>query len=102
MTAIVDYLTVGELGRRYRASTDACSAQHFQAIWWLAQGRTLPELAAKMLFLVRACREEMFHPRNLQNDLWSSSGTGPQYPMTGCNRPLGRPAAAGPGNCWFP
>ena len=39
------------------------------------------ELAAKMLFLVRARREEMFHPRNLQNELWSSSGAGPQYPI---------------------
>ncbi len=46
MTAIVDYRTVDELGRRYRASADACSARHFQAIWWLAQGRPLPEVAA--------------------------------------------------------
>jgi uncharacterized protein (TIGR02391 family) len=33
-----------------------------------------------MVFLVRARREEMFHPRNLQIELWSASGVGPQYP----------------------
>lgn len=46
MATIVGHLSVEELGRRYRASEDACTARHFQAIWLLAQGSTLAEVAS--------------------------------------------------------
>jgi transposase len=46
MAFISDHLSVADLGRRYRASADACSARHFQAIWLLARGRTVAEVAA--------------------------------------------------------
>src|SRR5436305_1312464 len=41
------------------------------------------ELAAKMLFLLRKRREEMFHPGNLQGELWQlphAPNQTPQYP----------------------
>ena len=53
MTLIVDHVSVEELGRRYRASSDACSARHLQAIWLLAQGRDLPDVAATTGMSVR-------------------------------------------------
>lgn len=34
------------------------------------------ELAAKMLFLLRARQEDMFSAGNLENELWSISGSG--------------------------
>jgi transposase len=46
MAFISDHLSVEDLGLRYRASADACSARHFQAIWLLAQGRTFSDVAA--------------------------------------------------------
>lgn len=46
MARIVEHLSVEELGQRYRASTDACVARHFQAIWLLAQGQTLAQVAS--------------------------------------------------------
>jgi len=33
MTRIVEYLSVAELGRRYRAAQDVTEARHTQAIW---------------------------------------------------------------------
>lgn len=42
---------------------------------------TPEELAAKMLFLLRKRSEAMFHPGNLQNELWGHVGSNqPQYP----------------------
>src|SRR5918997_1300337 len=45
MARIVDHLPVEELEARYRASHDATQARHLQAIWLLAQGRTVLEAA---------------------------------------------------------
>jgi len=53
MAHIVDHLSVEELGARYRASEDACLARHYQAIWLLAQGRRLAEVAATTGFVQR-------------------------------------------------
>ncbi len=41
MARIVRHLPVGELEARYRAAQDATTARHYQAIWLLAQGRTV-------------------------------------------------------------
>lgn len=46
MATIVGHLSVEELGQRYRTSGDACAARHFQAIWLLAQGMTLTQVAS--------------------------------------------------------
>ena len=43
MARIVDHLPVEALEARYRASHDATEARHLQAIWLLAQGRTVLE-----------------------------------------------------------
>src|SRR5215217_3166077 len=50
MARIVDHLPVEELEARYRASHDATEARHLQAIWLLAQGRTVLEVAGVLAF----------------------------------------------------
>ncbi len=42
MARIVGHLSVAELEVRSRAARDVTEALHFQAIWLLAQGRTVP------------------------------------------------------------
>jgi hypothetical protein len=44
MARIVDHLPLEELEARYRAARDATEARHNQAIWLLAQGRTILEV----------------------------------------------------------
>src|SRR3712207_9040566 len=53
MARIVDHLPVEELEARYRASHDATQASHLQAIWLLAQGRTVLEVAEVRAFAPR-------------------------------------------------
>ena len=51
MARIVGHLSVADLEARYRAAPDVTEARHFQAIWLLAQGRTVLE-ASEVLALV--------------------------------------------------
>jgi len=53
MTRIVEHLSVAELERRYRAAQDATEARHTQAIWLLAQGRTVLDVASVLAFAPR-------------------------------------------------
>src|SRR3712207_6511985 len=53
MARIVGHLPVGELEARYRAAQDATEARHFQAIWLLAQGRTVLEVSEVLSFVPR-------------------------------------------------
>src|SRR3954467_5378380 len=53
MARIVGHLSIAELGSRYRASQDATEARHLQAIWLLAQGRTVLEVAEVLAFVPR-------------------------------------------------
>lgn len=53
MAHIAEHLSVEELGRRARTSEDACSARHYQAIWLLAQGQTVAEVATVTGFVSR-------------------------------------------------
>src|SRR3712207_8431478 len=53
MARIVDHLPVEGLEARYRASHDATEARHLQAIWLLAQGRTVLEAAEVLAFVPR-------------------------------------------------
>ena len=50
MARIVDHLPLEELEGRYRAARDVTEARHIQAIWLLAQGRTVPDVAAVLAF----------------------------------------------------
>ena len=53
MAHIVEHLPLRQLEARYRASQDATEARHFQAIWLLAQGRTVLEVAEVLAFVPR-------------------------------------------------
>ena len=53
MARIVGHLPVGELEARYRAAQDVTEARHFQAIWLLAQGRTVLEVSEVLAFVPR-------------------------------------------------
>src|SRR5918992_770949 len=50
---IVEHLSVKELEARYRAARDVTEARHAQAIWLLAQGRTVLEVAEVLAFAPR-------------------------------------------------
>ena len=54
---IVEHLSVGELERRYRTARDATEARHTQAIWLLAQGRTVLDVAGVLAFAPRWVEE---------------------------------------------
>jgi hypothetical protein len=53
MTRIVEHLSVEELERRYRAAREVTEARHTQAIWLLAQGRTVLDVAGVLAFAPR-------------------------------------------------
>jgi transposase len=53
MARIVGHLSVAELEARYRAAQGVTEARHVQAIWLLAQGRTVLEVAAVLSFVPR-------------------------------------------------
>src|SRR5919206_128654 len=73
MARIVGHLSVAELEARYRAARDVTEARHFQAIWLLAQGRTVLEVAEVLAFVPRwvtqlAARYNAFGPEGLGAD----------------------------------
>lgn len=57
MARIVEHLPVEALEARYRAARDATEARHFQAIWLLAQGRTVLDVAGVLAFAPRWVEE---------------------------------------------
>src|SRR6266702_4090927 len=57
MAHVADHLSIENLERRYRACEDACSARHYQTIWLLAQGHTVPEVSALTSFAPRWIEE---------------------------------------------
>ncbi len=70
MARIVGPLSIAELEARYRAAQDATEARHFQAIWLLAQGRTVLEVSEVLAFVPRwvaqlAARYNAFGPEAL-------------------------------------
>ena len=50
---IIEHLSVAELKRRYRAARDVAAARHTQAVWLLAQGRTVLDVARVLAFAPR-------------------------------------------------
>jgi tRNA isopentenyl-2-thiomethyl-A-37 hydroxylase MiaE len=70
MVRIVDHLPLEALEARYRAARDATEARHYQAIWRLAQGRTVLDVAEVLAFVPRrveelAARDNAFGPAAL-------------------------------------
>ncbi len=57
MARIVEHLSVGHLEARYRAARDAIEARHTQAIWLLAQGRAVLDVAGVLAFTPRWVEE---------------------------------------------
>ncbi|CAA9233158.1 MAG: hypothetical protein AVDCRST_MAG04-1227 [uncultured Acetobacteraceae bacterium] len=57
MARIVEHLSVEELGARYRGAQDATEARHTQAIWLLAQGRDVLDVAGVLAFAPRWVEE---------------------------------------------
>lgn len=57
MAHIAAHLSIEDLEQRYRGCEDACSARHYQTIWLLAQGRTVPEVSALTSFAPRWIEE---------------------------------------------
>src|SRR5919206_2775202 len=53
MARIVEHLSVTELEQRHRAARDGTEARHIQAIWLLAQGRTVLDVASVLAFVPR-------------------------------------------------
>jgi transposase len=50
MARIADHLSVAELEERYRSCAGATEARHVQAVWLLAKGREIAEVAATVAF----------------------------------------------------
>jgi transposase len=57
MAHVADHLSIEALEKRYRACEDACEARHYQTIWLLAQGHTVPEVSALTSFVPRWIEE---------------------------------------------
>jgi transposase len=81
MAHVADHLTIEALEERYRGCADACSARHYQTIWLLAQGHTVPEVSALTSFVPRWI-EELLARYNLLGeaalgDLRRHNGTSP-------------------------
>jgi transposase len=53
MAHVADHLSVEALGEVYRLAEDGTTARHAQVIWLLAQGHTVPEVAATTTFVAR-------------------------------------------------
>ena len=53
MARIVGHPSAADLEARYRAAPDVTEARHFQAIWLLAQGRTVLEVSEVLAFVPR-------------------------------------------------
>ena len=53
MAVVVKHLGVDELQEKYWASSDATLSRHYQAIWLLAQGRSLGDVARLTSFAKR-------------------------------------------------
>jgi transposase len=57
MARIVEHLSIEGLEARYRAARDATEARHVQAIWLLARGRSVLDVAGVLAFAPRWVEE---------------------------------------------
>ena len=81
MAHVADHLSVSALEQRYRSCTDVTAARHLQAIWLLAKGHHIGEVAATVAY-ARRWVERLLARYNAQGpqalgDLRRRSGTSP-------------------------
>jgi len=57
MAHVANHLSTAELEERYRSSEAVTTARHYQTIWLLAQGHTIPQVSATMSFAPRWIEE---------------------------------------------
>ena len=57
MADVENHLRIEDLAARYRACDDACAARHYQTIWLLARGHTVPAVSAMTSFVRRWIEE---------------------------------------------
>ena len=89
MARIVEHLPIEELEARYRAARDVTEARHYQAIWLLAQGRTVLEVAEVLAFV----------PRGWSSWRGAATSPGRRRWATGGGGTAGRPACSPRGCC---
>ena len=81
MAHVENHLSVEDLAARYRACEDVCSARHYQTIWLLAQGHTVPAVSAMTSFVPRWIEELLARYNALGEtalgDLRRHNGTSP-------------------------
>ena len=81
MAHVENHLSVEDLAARYRACEDVCSARHFQTIWLLAQGHTVPAVSTMTSFVPRWIEELLARYNALGEaalgDLRRHNGTSP-------------------------
>lgn len=73
MARVVDHLSVTELEHRFRACPDPVEARHVQAIWLLAQGRTVGATSKVTTFGTRWIEQLLERP----------NASGPDAPANG-------------------
>ena len=81
MAHVADHLSVSALEQQYRSCTDVTAARHLQAIWLLAKGHHIAEVAATVSFARRwverlLARYNAHGPQAL-GDLRRQNGTSP-------------------------
>ncbi len=81
MAHVADHLSVPALEQQYRSCTDVTAARHLQAIWLLAQGHPIAEVAATVSY-ARRWVERLLARYNAQGpqalgDLRRRNGTSP-------------------------
>src|SRR5215210_3858945 len=81
MAHVADHLSVSALEQQYRSCTDVTAARHLQAIWLLAKGHHLAEVAATVSYARRwverlLARYNAHGPQAL-GDLRRRNGTSP-------------------------
>ena len=81
MAHVADHLSVSALEQQYRSCTDVIAARHLQAIWLLAKGHQIAEVAA-MVSYARRWGERLLARDNAQGlealgDLRRRNGTSP-------------------------
>ena len=81
MAHVAAHLSIAGLEEGYRTCADACTARHYQTIWLLAQGHTVPEVSALTSFAPRwieelLARYNVLGPRAL-GDLRRHNGASP-------------------------
>ena len=74
MARIVEHLPIEELEARYRAARDVAEARHYQAIWLLAQGRTVLEVAEVLAFVPRWVEQLAARPNASGPGRWATGG----------------------------